>query len=149
MDELIEIFKENENNKIICKNIPIEIIYCISQLVGNAIIWLRKPGLNIFKWSVNSTINITNIKKWKFKYNIENEFYFSGYIGNETMNELLLLNNNNNKYKQYLDLDWCFVAFLLLGLIPKNENKYFKWYFNQKLLSALPSTYPFKLLLKR
>ena len=135
LDELIKIFKENRNYIL-----PMDIVYTISQLTGSAIIWLRKPGLNIFKWTLNYQLK-------ERKFNINNEFFFSGYIGNDIiMKELLLLNNANNKYNQYLDLDWCFVAFLLLGLIPKYQNSYFKWYFNQKLLSALPPSFPFKYL---
>ena len=178
LDELIKIFKENTDN------IPTDLIYTISEFTGNAIVWLRRtnPGLNIFKWSVNTKIDKNrnyehhdkyehddqhyhlyqdklkrkrNLRKWKFKINNAlkqdefKEFFFSGYIGNDTMKELLLLNSGNNRYNQYLDLDWCFVAFLLLGLVPKYENSYFKWYFNQKLLSALPPTFPFKYLLKQ
>eukprot|EP00484_Ammonia_sp_Unknown_P023913 CAMPEP_0197036750 /NCGR_PEP_ID=MMETSP1384-20130603/14160_1 /TAXON_ID=29189 /ORGANISM="Ammonia sp." /LENGTH=450 /DNA_ID=CAMNT_0042466957 /DNA_START=27 /DNA_END=1376 /DNA_ORIENTATION=+ len=179
LDELITIFQD------VISDCPMDIIYCISELVGNAIIWLRKPGINIFRWSATSTVNITkhnvqnlnpyklfkerqkntNIRKWKFRYSHKttsshgdgdqeeeekqddvdddkkNEFYFSGYIGNNTMKELLMLSENINNH-QYLDLDWCFVVFLLLGLIPKNENEYFRWYFHQKLLCALPATYP-------
>ena len=45
-----------------------------------------------------------------------------------------------------LDLDWCFVAFLLLGLVPRIENDFFRWYFNQKLMSAVPPNCPFKAL---
>lgn len=163
LDELIKIFKENTDNIL-----PMDIIYTISEFTGSAIIWLRKPGLNIFKWSVNTKIKYQynynlnkqynkkrNLRKWKFKIKNnklkKDEFYFSGYIGNDLMmKELLLLNDaNNNKYNQYLDLDWCFVAFLLLGLIPKYQNSYFKWYFNQKLLSALSPSFPFKYLLKQ
>ena len=141
LDELIKIFKENENMDNI---LPMDIIYTISELTGSAIIWLRKPGLNIFKWSVNTKIKYNIYNKYKY------EFYFSGYIGNDIMmKELLLLNNCNNKYNQYLDLDWCFVAFLLLGLIPKYQNSYFKWYFNQKLLSSFSPSFPFKYLLKQ
>ena len=114
---------------------PIDIIYIISELVGNAIVWLRKPGLNILKWSPKE----------------RKTFYFSGYIDCQSeyclkLKEILL--NDTNDYTQYLDLDWCFVVFLLLGLIPNQKNQYFRWYFNQKLLSAFADNYPFQLLLK-
>ena len=49
--------------------------------------------------------------------------------------------NNWEKYNlEYLDLDWFFVAFLYLGLLPKTAQNYFKSYFNQKLLCALPGS---------
>ena len=36
-----------------------------------------------------------------------------------------------------LDLDWCFVIFLLFGIIPNKCTSYFKSYFNTKLMSAM------------
>jgi hypothetical protein len=42
-----------------------------------------------------------------------------------------------------LDLDWCFVTFLLLGLMPDIENDFFRWYFNQKLMSAISESCSF------
>eukprot|EP01083_Nonionella_stella_P234875 826441_1 len=118
LDELIHIFRN------VLTEYPLDIIYMISELVGNAIIWLRRPGLNIFKWSVQS------------------DFFFSGYLDIDS--DYL----DRCQCSQYVDLDWYFVVFLLLGLIPKHKTNYFMHCFNQKLLSALPGTYPLKLLFK-
>merc|ERR1711933_174020 len=119
----------------------------MGELVGDAILWLRKPGLNIFKWSTNSTYRRSRTKLHVLpKAFNDGEFYFSGYIvGNDKMRQLL---NDCPSLQCYQDLDWCFVVFLLLGLVPTAQSSYFRYYFNQKLLSALPGYVPFATLLR-
>lgn len=111
-----------------------------------------------------------NVEKESEEYD---EWYFSGYLGmhedmidhlNIDVNTFIMDDENRfhskiakctNKqwidervesYETLLDLDWCFVAFLLLGLIPQIENDFFRCYFNQKLMAAVPPNCPFKVL---
>ena len=149
LDELMEIFVDDD----ITMNCSMDVIFLILELVGDAIFWLRKPGLNIFKWSTNSTIRNKNDRnsimpqtQFKGSYAFrDDEFYFSGYIENEKMRQIL---NDNPSVGYYQDLDFVFVVFLLLGLVPNTQSAYYRWYFNQKLLSALPGYVPFAALLK-
>ena len=70
----------------------------------------------------------------------DDEFYFSGY-GHGEMDEAMvdLLDGLSLDPPPYVDLDWCFAAFLLLGVVPEEEGDG-RWrrYLNHKLLSALP-----------
>jgi len=111
------------------------------RTVGDAIIWLRKPGLNILKWSANKNKTIRFKDGYAFK---TNEFFFSGYCGTDKVRQLL---SDNHSLFCYQDLDFCFVIFLLLGLVPTTQSRYYRCYFNQKLMAALPGYVPFATLL--
>jgi len=130
--------------------VPTDCILIVSEYVGDAILWLRQPGVNVFKWSATTSIGIrkssveTGLHKRNNQLVCDDQFYFSGYTGDYRIQDMLLLHDATTG--EYLDLDWCFVVFLSLGLIPTHENAYYRWYFHQKLLSALPPTHPLKLL---
>jgi len=110
---------------------PLDVLLVIADMAEGVIVWLRRTGLNIVQWPALPG----------------RDFFFSGYVQNEHLQSLLLggdidYGHVDERCSQYVDLDWCFVAFLLLGVVPGEHNEYFRSYFNQKLMSAIPGQYP-------
>ena len=72
-----------------------------------------------------------------------NEWYFSGFNSmNQDILDILNIDINdyyNDNNNTFLDLDWCFILFLLLGVIPIKETQYITWYIDNKILNAIPN----------
>ena len=79
---------------------------------------------------------ISNEEEWYFVgYNYLNSF-IGEYLSLDI--ELSILSNWQECLDlECLDLDWCFVIFLLFGIVPNKCTNYFKSYFHTKLLSAI------------
>merc|ERR550525_1149007 len=143
----------------VCPYIPRDILSVIADLVGHALVWLRAPGLNLLKWSAKSLAKRQRDGEQAEMASLsvfgggcgfsDNEFYFSGY-GDEAAEDLVFGLDALSR-AGYVDLDWCFAAFLVLGLVPEEseDEKDGHWarYLNHKLLSALPSNCPLETLM--
>jgi len=73
----------------------------------------------------------------------ESVFYFGSHnCMMEDMKEQLGMNafshlRGDDTVPDWFVIDWCFIIFLRLGLVPSAHNQFFCFYFHQRLLGQL------------
>ena len=173
-DELVDVLDD------VVVDCPTDILYAITDFVGDALVWMRSAGMNAVKWSVvpnaveRSHLDVhcaVNGGEADRVENGENEseigsdsvgvtssmamdavggqqaldsdftFYFSGYGLDELELDSAMVHSLDGQCPLiFVDLDWIFAAFLVLGVVPEDADGDGLWlhYLNQKLVSALP-----------
>jgi len=155
-DELVDVLDD------VVVDCPTDILYAITDFVGDALVWMRSAGMNAVKWSVvpnaveRSHLDVhcaVNGGEADRVENGENEseigsdsvgvtssmamdavggqqaldsdftFYFSGYGLDELELDSAMVHSLDGQCPLiFVDLDWIFAAFLVLGVVPEDAD---------------------------